>query len=65
VNRVFEECNQVLRREMRQEWILVVEDFEKHGIATDSLRKLFVDNSSLFERLTCHLALCHSGWAGL
>ena len=55
VNRVFEECNQVLRQERKQEWILVVEDFEKHGIATDSLRRLFVDNSSLFERLTCHL----------
>jgi hypothetical protein len=55
VNRVFDECNQVLRHEKSQEWILVVEDFEKHGIATDSLRRLFCDNSSLFERLTCHL----------
>ena len=55
VNRVFDECNGVLRQEKGREWILVVEDLEKHGIATDSLRRLFVDNSSLFERLTCHL----------
>jgi hypothetical protein len=55
VNRVFDECNKVLRRETTQEWILVIEDLEKHGISTDSLRRLFVDNSLLLERLTCHL----------
>ncbi len=55
VNLVFDACNEVLRQEKKQEWILVIEDFEKHGIATDSLRRLFVDNSLLLERLKCHL----------
>ena len=55
VNRVFTECNQVLQSEKGQEWILVVEDFEKLGVEAESLRHLFFDYRLLFEQLRCHL----------
>lgn len=55
VNRVFDECNNVLRDEKGQEWILAVEDFEKFGVDADSLRQLFIDNALLFDQLECHL----------
>jgi len=55
VNRVFEECNEVLRKEKGQEWIIVVEDFEKVGIEAELLRRLFFDYRLLLEALRCHL----------
>ena len=55
VNRVFKECNSVLRHEQQKDWIFVVEDFEKLGIEAESLRTLFIDYSRLFEQLSCHL----------
>jgi len=55
VNRVFDECNEVLRSEKTQEWIVVVEDFEKLGVEVEPLRRLFFDYRSLFEQLKCHL----------
>ena len=55
VNRVFDECDAVLRKEKDKEWIFVVEDFEKLGIEADSLRELFINYSRLFEQLKCHL----------
>jgi hypothetical protein len=55
VNRVFIECNGVLQSEKGQEWILVVEDFEKLGVEAEPLRRMFFDYRSLFEQLKCHL----------
>ena len=56
VNRVFDECQAILREEKQQEWIVVVEDFEKLGVEADSLRRLFIDHSLLFEQIRCHLS---------
>lgn len=55
VNRAFVECNAVLRGEKNQEWILVVEDFDKLGVEAEPLRRLFIDYSLLFEQLSCHM----------
>jgi hypothetical protein len=55
VNRVFEECNHLLQGEKNQEWILVVEDFEKLGVEAEGLRRLFFDYRLLLEQLKCHL----------
>ena len=55
LNRVFAECNEVLQSEKGQEWILVVEDFEKLGIEAEPLRRMFFDYRPLFEQLKCHL----------
>lgn len=57
VNRVFDESNNLLRREKQQEWILVIEDFEKLGIDPEQLRRLFIDNALLLEQLRVHLLL--------
>ena len=50
VNRVFTECNEVLQSEKGQEWILVVEDFEKLGVEAEPLRHLFFDYGLLLEQ---------------
>jgi hypothetical protein len=55
VNRVFNECNEYLRKQKHQEWILAVEDFEKLGVDPEQLRQLFIDNALLFEQLQVHL----------
>ena len=55
VNRVFDECNEVLKKEKKQEWILVIEDFEKVGIEPELLRRLFFDYRLLLEALKSHL----------
>jgi hypothetical protein len=55
VNRVFDECNAVLLKEKGQEWIILVEDFEKLGIEPEPLRRLFFDYRLLLEELRCHL----------
>jgi hypothetical protein len=55
VNQVFIECNEVLRKEKEQDWILVVEDFEKLGVQSDPLRQLFIEYSLLFDQLKAHL----------
>jgi hypothetical protein len=55
VNRVFVECNDLLHEVKGQEWILIVEDFEKLGVEAEPLRRLFIDYSLLFDELKCHL----------
>jgi len=55
VNRVFTECKQVLQSETGQEWIVVVEDFEKLGVEAEPLRRLFFDYRLLLEQLQCNL----------
>jgi hypothetical protein len=55
VNRVLHECNGYLLKEKGQEWILVIEDFEKFGVDPELLRQLFIDNALLFGQLQVHL----------
>jgi hypothetical protein len=55
VNRLLDDCNDLLRKETGREWLFVGEDFDKAGIPSTKIEDLFIQNASIFRDLRTHL----------
>lgn len=54
VNRLLDDCNDLLKKETGREWLFVGEDFDK-GISSTKIEDLFIQNASIFRDLRTHL----------
>jgi len=55
LNRLIGECNEILRRTSKCEWIFIGEDFDKAGIPRELTEDLFINYSNILEDLQTHL----------
>lgn len=54
VNRLFEAANILLQAD-EQEWLVIGEEFDKPGIATERIEELFINHANIFTDLKIHL----------
>jgi hypothetical protein len=55
VNRLLDDCNDLLRKETGREWLFVGEDFDGGSISVTKIEDLFIQNASIFRDLRTHL----------
>ncbi|MDQ3813367.1 MAG: hypothetical protein M3347_05395, partial [Armatimonadota bacterium] len=55
LNRLLDECNDLLRETTGCEWLLIGEDFDRAGIPDDLTKALFLNYANLFKDLRTHL----------
>lgn len=55
VNRALDECNQILRKHDKREWLFIGEDFDKPGIPFEQTESLFLNYANIFKDLRTHL----------
>lgn len=55
VNDLLDECGELLRETSNKEWLFVAEDFDKPGVSSDRVEKLFITYGSILRRLRAHL----------
>ena len=61
-NDVFAECNELLNKHQKQSWILVVEDFEKIGLAPSKIRETFIGLRPSLQDLNAHILVTIPIW---
>lgn len=57
VNRLLDDCNALMRRETQKEWLFVGEDFDKHQIAPERSRALYLTHGNILKDLRAHLIM--------
>jgi hypothetical protein len=55
LNRFLDFVNTALQEGYGQQWLFIIEDFEKFGISGPQLQDMFVNYGSVFEQLRAHL----------
>lgn len=55
LNRLLDECNELLRKNAGREWLFIGEDFDKPGIPAALTESLFLNYANLFNELRTHL----------
>lgn len=60
MNRLAEEANRGLTES--QEWLFVIEGFDKFGVTTEKLRDLFINYGTVFDELRVHMILTAPIW---
>jgi hypothetical protein len=63
MNRVLQECNSLLRKHQHgREWVIVLEDFEKIGLAASALKELFTGLRPSLQELDGHFIVVIPSW---
>lgn len=55
VNRLLDDCNELLRIADRQEWLFIGENFDKNYMSATRVQDLFITYSNIFRSLRTHL----------
>lgn len=53
-NRLVSDCNSLLREKTGREWLFIVEDFDKSGVAPDRVEDLLINYSNVLRDLDAH-----------
>ncbi|MGB6942935.1 MAG: hypothetical protein WBE37_11095 [Bryobacteraceae bacterium] len=63
MNSVLQECNRLLRKNQKgREWVIVIEDLEKIGLAADALKDLFMGLRPSLQGLDAHFIIVIPIW---
>jgi hypothetical protein len=54
-NRLLDDCNDLLQKELGQRWLFIGEDFDRAGIAESQIQELFITYGNLFQDLRTNL----------
>jgi hypothetical protein len=57
VNRLFDNCNEILRLHTGREWLLIGEDFDREIIPQSAIEDWFINHADIFRNLRSHLIL--------
>jgi hypothetical protein len=55
LNRLLDDCNDLLRQATGQEWLFIGEDFDRANIPIDRIEELFITNAEVFHTMRTHL----------
>jgi hypothetical protein len=57
VNRLFDNCNEIMRLNTGREWLLIGEDFDREIIPQSAIEDWFINHADIFRDLRSHLIL--------
>ncbi len=63
-NRFVAECDRLLERLEQRRWLIVVEDFDRYGMAAEQLRRVLIEYGGLFRQLNISLLFTIPAWLG-
>jgi GTPase SAR1 family protein len=55
LNRLLDDCNDLLRKATGQEWLFIGEDFDRANIPSDRIEELFITNAEIFHTMRTHM----------